>query len=140
MCMLGSGIRRMDVPRERAIRASKRFIAVWTQHSTSQARFSATAFTTTAFIEDGKRKTTRYRIGHDYATVKPTKWRRNPLCGDDFQRQEGNGRGFWAYRKDHANTSIGEKTLTVLLWGRVVEHQFGYRAERMRILRQAIPQ
>lgn len=135
MCMLGDGIKRMDVPREKAIRASKRFSGTYTGLALAPTTlFKATAFTNTTFIEDGARKTTRYRIGHNYSTVKPTK------APKGRYGQDGNGRGFWAYNKGHARTDIGEKTLTVLLWGRVVQHQFGYRAEHMRIIRQAIPQ
>jgi hypothetical protein len=135
MCMIGDGIKRMDVPREKAIRASKRFGRA--MYPERPVTFRPTSFTDTHFIEDGGRKTNSYRVGHDYSTVKPTKGRRSRPA---IINHEGNGRGFWAYRKGHGNTSIGDKTLTVLLWGRVVEHQLGYRAEHMRILRQAIPQ
>jgi hypothetical protein len=134
MCMLGDGIKRMDVPREKAIRASKRF-GRQNLYATSNL-FTATSFTNTLFLEDGKRRVAHYRVGHDYSTVKPTKAPKSRANYD----QEGNGRGFWAYRKGHAEATIGSHTLTVLLWGSVVEHQLGYRAEHMRILRQAIPQ
>src|SRR5258707_296867 len=126
MCMLGNATKRSVIPRTKAITAYKRV----TRHGSGRpatTTYSATSFSSTQFTEDGKRRVDNYRVGHVYSTMVPTK-------GPGVTAHAGNERGFWAYNRNALQTDLGNTTMIVLLWGVVIDHQYGYRAQHMKIL------
>jgi len=135
MCMLGAALEVKTVPRGKAIGAVKRMSRSYKEGE--GGRLQAACFTEIRFFL-GRKRVKLYEMGGVHRTVKPTWGRLERDCyGTALRDPEGNGRGFWAYKSKYVEREYlqGTCTAAVLLWGRVVIHEKGYRAEFCKVVR-----
>src|SRR5574341_1201369 len=124
MCMLGTSVKTAYVPRSKAIVAWKLFSTTRpSNHKLYPQYRKRTWFFRGKFVQ------CHYTENGIHRTVKP-------IAGawPDW----GNGRGFWAWRTrclTRENRTRGARVRKVFLWGQVVEHQLGYRAEFCKVLK-----
>lgn len=129
MCQLGRSNKRvLKIKKQDAVTAFK--VMVDCEGELSPLVFSSTSFE--RLRGDYHHSfTTRYHFGGTFRTDPPDVNAHDSL---------GNARGFWAWGKKELATVrtgyVDRRTYEVRMWGRVVKHRLGYRAEYMKIVRR----